>query len=263
MRDQSGPAIAPAVARRSADAQSVTASAGLGDGATAGGCWPFGSRDGLYWWRLRVQSSCWIRRGPELSCNLPVSTNAAAPGPSATLTVASAGRASRLTIEVAALAWDEEEKTRGGHRARPPTLPQLVRTGSEFWVASCFRNAWPSNGRASRPADRRGCDLLTRPGVPRALRHRGSTPTRVEIRHALLATSCLQLATSGSSARLPAQARSSPIAGLGGTGSGLAFCIGNLVVRRLGATRQERDDVLRRVGSRFTPIAATLVSTRS
>ena len=43
----------------------------------------------------------------------------------------------------------------------------------------------------------------------------------------------------------------------GGTGSGLAFCIGNLVVRGLGATRQEREDLLRRAGSRFTPEAIT------
>lgn len=41
---------------------------------------------------------------------------------------------------------------------------------------------------------RRGCDLLTRPGVPRALRHRHSTPTWVEIRLALLAWSSLRVA---------------------------------------------------------------------
>ena len=109
-----------------------------------------------------------------------------------------------------AVARDEKGACRAIPGAPPPSLLPFVRTGSEFWVASCFRNAWPSSSRASRPADRRGCDLLTRPGVPRALRHRGSSPTRVEIRHALLATSCLQLATSGPPARLPAQARSSP-----------------------------------------------------
>jgi hypothetical protein len=118
MRDQSGPAIAAAVPRRSAGRQSVTASAGLGDGATAGACWPPGSRDGLCCWRLRVQSSCWIRRGPELSCNLPVSTNAAAPGPSATLTLASAGRALRLTIE--------------GCRSRLGRTRELERDGGEL-----------------------------------------------------------------------------------------------------------------------------------
>ena len=49
----------------------------------------------------------------------------------------------------------------------------------------------------------------------------------------------------------------------GGTGSGLAFCIGNLVVRGLGATRQEREDLLRRAGSRFTPIAAARLVRRA
>jgi hypothetical protein len=59
------------------------------------------------------------------------------------------------------------------------------------------------------------------------------------------------------SAALLSQFRSSRTAGLGRTGSGLAFCIGNLVLRGLGAPRQEREDLLRRAGSRFTPGGAT------
>src|SRR5450755_81641 len=61
-----------------------------------------------------------------------------------------------------------------------PTVLHVVRTSSKFSVAASFRNAWASSGRASGPADRRGCDLRTRPGVPRALRHQGWTPARVE-----------------------------------------------------------------------------------
>jgi hypothetical protein len=36
-------------------------------------------------------------------------------------------------------AADEEEKTRGGHRARPPTLPQLVRSSTDFRRGRGFR----------------------------------------------------------------------------------------------------------------------------
>ena len=67
---------------------------------------------------------------------LPVSMNAAALRPSATLTVASAGRASRLTTEVGALASDETRNS--GSRAR--SAPALARrSGSSVVLAQASR----------------------------------------------------------------------------------------------------------------------------
>jgi hypothetical protein len=48
---------------------------------------------------------------------------------------------------------------RCGSEARSALL--IVRTSSEFWVARRVRDAWANSGRASGPADGRGCAFLT------------------------------------------------------------------------------------------------------
>jgi hypothetical protein len=129
---------------------------------------------------------------------LPVSRDAAALGSIATLTVASAGRASRLALEVAALAWDDEEPSR---EAAPdccirPTL-QKSGQGQERVVIATGDRDWCS-AQSGSGSERRGDMVLAqrrKRGTQQApLPHGSPSGAVVSARHAALSlpprTSC-------------------------------------------------------------------------